>query len=129
MRKSIRVAVAAAALSLIGALPALAGSTGLESIHGLGREGGALCMSDHFHYGNGKSDTSKKDALAVATRAWSSFVQLEYGSDWSNFSRAHDRDVNCSATYGTFTCDVSARPCRSGGYATKSKGAKHRRHR
>ena len=128
MRTAIRVALAATALSLFGLAPALASSTGLHSIHALGKEGGALCMSAHFHYGAGSSDKSRKLAQETAIRAWADFVQLEYGSDWSSFGRAHDRQVNCSGAGGTYTCNVSARPCRGGVVAKpgKRKSAKRR---
>jgi hypothetical protein len=128
MRSLFRAALATAALGLFGAAPALAGSTGLESIHTLQREGGRLCMADHFHYGAGQSDRSREAAQKEAIRAWADFVQLEYGSDWSNFGRAGSRDVNCSTGSGTYSCSVSARPCRGGAVAstTKTSGKKRR---
>jgi len=42
MRRSLHLALAAAAISLVGAVPALAASTGLENIHTLRREHGRL---------------------------------------------------------------------------------------
>jgi hypothetical protein len=124
MRMSFRAALAVAALGLLGTAPALAGSTGLESIHVLQREGGRLCMADHFHYGAGHSDRSREAAQQQATRNWSSFVQLEYGSDWSSFGRAGSRDVSCSGASGNYSCTVSARPCRGGAVASTTASKK-----
>jgi hypothetical protein len=101
----------AAALAAL-AVPALADETGLHVTHELRREGGRLCFADHWHYGSG-SGPSKKVAQAQAISSWSSFVDLEYGSDWARFSRAAQKAINCSpAGGGAVDCQIDARPCK-----------------
>lgn len=112
MRTTLKTLILAGACALIGATSALAGSTGFDSIHMLKREQRKLCMADHFHYGYGQSDKSRKLAEKEAIRAWADFVQLEYGSDWSRFSLAGSKSVSCSRTNGIYSCNVSGRPCR-----------------
>jgi hypothetical protein len=97
---------------LLAASPAvLADDTGLASMHDLRREGGRLCMSDHYHSGSGEGP-SKAAARAAAIRAWSDFTNFEYGSVWAHFSRAGSQSVRYGKTAGGWSADVDARPCR-----------------
>jgi len=76
------------------------------------REGGECCMPEHYHSGSG-SGSSKTAALADAAADWAGLVDLEYGSAFSHFSRAHGKSVSCSNS-GGWSCSVQARPCRLG---------------
>jgi hypothetical protein len=103
----------AAATLLLGAAaaPVLADETGLASMHDMRREGGRLCFTDHYHYGNGSGSTkaaAQRDAIA----SWSGFTDFEYGSDWARYSRAASKRVSCSKSGGGFACQIEARPCR-----------------
>ena len=89
---------------------AQADDTGLADLHDLRREKGKLCMTDHWHYGNGTGSTHKI-AQAAAVSSWASFVDLEYGSDWARSSKAGSRKVSCSQG-SEWTCQVEARPCK-----------------
>lgn len=88
-----------------------ADDTGVASIHALRREGGRLCMADHWHYGSSGSQPSRAIAQRAAIRSWQDFTDLEYGSDWARFGRAASRRMGCSHS-GGWTCDAEARPCR-----------------
>ena len=74
------------------------------------REGGECCMPDHSHSGAGSGST-KAAALADAAANWAGLVDLEYGSAFSHFSRAHGKSISCS-NRGGWSCSVQARPCR-----------------
>jgi len=75
------------------------------------RVGGKMCMTDHWHYGNG-SGSSKATAQREAISSWQSFTDFEYGSDWARFSKAVGKRISCSQSGGGFSCQVEARPCR-----------------
>ncbi|MDX2308312.1 MAG: hypothetical protein NW216_08755 [Hyphomicrobium sp.] len=110
----IRKLVLLAAVTTVGLMSpmvAMADDSGMASIHDLRREGGRICMSDHWHYGNGTGG-SRKSAEADAIGSWSSFTAMEYGSDWARFKRAASRKVACSPSSSGFDCSVEARPCR-----------------
>ena len=89
---------------------ARADETGLADLHDLRREKGRLCMTDHWHYGNG-TGSSRKAAQADAISSWATFVDLEYGSDWARYSKAGSRKVSCSQG-SAWNCQVEARPCK-----------------
>jgi len=89
-----------------------ADDTGVASIHALRREGGRLCMSDHWHYGSSGSQPSRAIAQRAAIRSWQDFTDLEYGSDWARFGRSASRRMGCSRSGGGWSCDAEARPCR-----------------
>jgi hypothetical protein len=103
-------AIVAAATSV----PVIAASdTGLATaLHAVRREGGRLCMVDHWHYGSSGTKSTKAAAQKAAIASWQDFTDLEYGSVWARFSRAASRKVGCSPTGGGWTCDIEARPCR-----------------
>ncbi len=80
-------------------------------MHDQVRVGGKMCMTDHYHYGNGDGPTkaaAQKDAIG----SWQSFTDFEYGSDWARFSKAVAKKTSCSQSGGGFSCQVEARPCR-----------------
>ncbi len=111
MSPKLSFTLAAAAFVAL-ALPAVADETGLHVTHELRREGGRLCFADHWHYGSG-SGPNKRVAQAEAIKSWSSFVDLEYGSDWARFGRAAQKQIRCSpAGGGSVDCQIDARPCR-----------------
>lgn len=90
-----------------------ASDTGLATtLHSVRREGGRLCLVDHWHYGSSGTETSKAAAQRAAIRSWSDFTDLEYGSVWARFNRAASRKMGCSPKGGGWQCDVEARPCR-----------------
>lgn len=95
-------------------VPAIAASdTGLAtSLHDVRREGGRLCLTDHWHYGSSGTQSTKAAAQRDAIRSWQDFTDLEYGSVWARFSRAASRKVGCSQTGGGWVCNVEARACR-----------------
>ena len=92
---------------------ALAQGMGLEGLHDHRREGGKVCMVDHFHDGSGNGK-SRKAAEADAARSWSEFTAWEYGGRWGSFGNAANKTMNCSTSGGSWSCQVSARPCRAG---------------
>jgi hypothetical protein len=91
-----------------------ADQTGLASMHAMRREGGKLCMTDHWHYGSSGAHGSKAAAQRAAIGSWQDFTNLEYGSDWARYYRAASRKVKCSRAAAGWNCDVEARPCLSG---------------
>lgn len=105
-----RVGLAAMAVSA-GSARALADDTGFASMHNQARVGGKMCMTDHWHYGNGNGNT-KAAAQRDAIGSWQSFTDFEYGSDWARFSKAVAKRISCSQSGGGFSCQVEARPCR-----------------
>lgn len=88
-----------------------ADDTGFAYSHSLRRERGRLCMSDHYHYGNGSGRT-KRQAQRDAIRSWADFTALEYGSDWARFGRARSKGIKCERSSAGYDCSISARPCK-----------------
>jgi hypothetical protein len=89
-----------------------AAETGLAAMHAMRREGGRLCMSDHWHYGSSGLQPSRAVAQREAIRSWQDFTDLEYGGSWARFGRAASRKMGCSRSGNGWTCDAEARPCR-----------------
>ncbi|MFN3623117.1 MAG: hypothetical protein ACK4TP_03565 [Hyphomicrobium sp.] len=112
--RSMLVLVLGAFVAAALSVPVNAASdTGLATaLHEVRREGGRLCMTDHWHYGSSGTEGSKAAAQRAAIRSWQDFTDLEYGSVWARFSRAASRKVGCSRRGGGWVCDVEARPCR-----------------
>jgi hypothetical protein len=98
------------ALIAIPGAPALA-QTGLEALHDKVRVGGKLCMADHFHDGSGTGRT-RAAAERAAVQAWIDFTAWEYGRRWGSFAASVSKRVSCSGGAGSFSCNVSSRPCR-----------------
>ncbi len=112
MLKTMRLIASVCGLLVVASVPVYADDNGLAgSIHDLRRESGKLCQVDHWHYGSGVGAT-KKLAMADAVGSWQSFTALEYGSDWSRFQRAANRNVSCSSAGGGVNCSIEGRPCR-----------------
>ena len=112
MSAGFMVRLATVAVTLGAAVtPVAADDTGFATMHDLRREGGRLCMSDHFHSGTG-SGASKRAAQAEAIKSWADFTALEYGSDWARFSRAASKGMSCMKGSGGIDCQVEARPCK-----------------
>ncbi len=103
---------AAAVAIVVTACPAAASDTGLSVLHELRRERGRVCFLDHYHYGSSAGMRSQRAAKVSAMRSWQDFVDLEYGSDWARFSRAHSKSVKCERSNSGWSCQVEARPCK-----------------
>lgn len=108
--KSICRAFVIAVLAAVAA-PVAADETGLAASHDWRREGGRTCFVDHYHYGSG-SGASRKAATNDAVGSWSSFTDLEYGSNWARFSRAASKSIKCAPSSSGWDCNIEARPCR-----------------
>lgn len=93
-------------------VPVWSDSTGFAGMHDLRREGGRLCMSDHWHYGTGGPQKTKSRAQRAAIRSWADFTAMEYGTDWARWGRAKSKKASCSRSSGGWDCSVEARPCR-----------------
>jgi hypothetical protein len=105
------LALTALLLAPLTSVPAAADETGFASMHDLRREAGRLCMTDHWHTGNG-SGRSKKAARYDAIRSWSDFTDLEYGRSWASFRHARGKGIRCQRSGKGYDCSVQARPCR-----------------
>jgi len=90
---------------------ARADDTGLAYSHALRKEGGRLCMSDHYHSGSGSGRT-KPAAQAAAARSWAEFTNFEYGSAWARWSLAGGKSVRYTKEANGWSADLDARPCR-----------------
>ena len=91
--------------------PAGADETGLATSHSLRKEGGRLCMADHFHGGTGTGAT-KDVARQAAARSWSEFVAFEYGTNWARVGRAASVSVKYSKEEKGWSASIEARPCK-----------------
>ncbi len=99
------------AVVTLAPVAATAQDEGMSSMHEQRREGGRVCMSDHFHYGNGAGGTKPK-ALAEAISSWQSFTDFEYGRAWASWKRSASKQISYGSSPSGFTADVSSRPCR-----------------
>ncbi len=101
---------------IVAAMPTIvsaATETGLATaLHAVRREGGRLCMTDHWHYGSSNGKATKAAAQRAAIASWQDFTDLEYGSVWARFSRAASKKMGCSRASAGWSCDVEARPCK-----------------
>jgi hypothetical protein len=109
MRMSLTIA---AVLLVGGATSAAAQGLNLSGIHEQVRVRGKICMKDHFHDGSSSSMPSKKAAEIEAIRVWQDFTAWEYGRNWGNFRNAESKGVKCSGAARSWSCQVTARPCR-----------------
>jgi hypothetical protein len=102
----------AATFVVAASFSALAEDDGLATLHDWRREGGRICMSDHFHDGSGSGPT-RKAAEVSAISSWASFTTLEYGNHWGSYALAGSRKMNCSQNgVDSWSCDLTARPCK-----------------
>lgn len=106
----LRFGLVAVALGACSA-PSMAYETGFANMHSQARVGNKMCMTDHYHYGNG-SGATQAAAQREAIASWQSFTDFEYGSVWASFRNAAARAQSCSKGSGTISCQVEARPCR-----------------
>lgn len=102
----------AAILVILGNGAALAYDNGLAVVHQMRRESGRLCFLDHYHYGSSSGQLNERTAKVVAVKSWSGFVELEYGSDWAHYSKAHSRSLKCERDGASWGCFVEGRPCK-----------------
>lgn len=113
------VALATATVILAASLSsASADETGMASIHEWRVERGKVCMSDHFHTGNGSGRT-KKLARVAAIKAWQEFTAWEYGTTWASFRRAGSKSISYSRSMDGWDATVEARACKR---RTKRRG-------
>ena len=91
---------------------ALAQETSLSDIHDQRREGGRICMSDHFHSGSSSGSPTRKHAEVAAIRSWADFTVLEYGSPWGRYTLAASKSMQCAKESGGWGCSIEARPCK-----------------
>ncbi len=89
----------------------MADDTGLAYSHDLRKEGGRLCMADHYHSGSGEG-RSKGAARAAAVRSWADFTNLEYGTRWAHFSVARSQSTRYVKADNGWSAYIEARPCR-----------------
>jgi hypothetical protein len=101
----------AGVFSLAATAGAFADDTGLAYSHDLRKEGGRLCMSDHYHQGSGEGRT-KAAARSAAIRSWADFTNFEYGSAWARFSAAASSTTRYTKADNGWSADIDARPCR-----------------
>ncbi|HEY7669214.1 MAG TPA: hypothetical protein VH852_01120 [Hyphomicrobium sp.] len=107
----------AASLALAGGIllasfaAVVADDTGLAYSHTLRKEGGRLCMADHWHAGSGEGRT-KAAARAAAIRSWADFTNFEYGTVWARFSLAASQATRYTKAESGWSAAVDARPCR-----------------
>lgn len=112
-----RLAIPAAAAALLCVSTAMtapvaqAQDSGLASMHTLRKEGGKLCMADHFHAGSGEGATKAKARMA-AIRSWADFTDFEYGRAWARFGRAASVTTRYTKAETGWSATVEARPCR-----------------
>jgi hypothetical protein len=93
-------------------LTAAAQDGGLTDLHSKVRVGNKLCFADHYHYGTSGGLASKKAAEAEAIRSWAGFVAWEYGDAWASIKLAVSKNMSCSNSAGSWSCNLEARPCR-----------------
>lgn len=91
--------------------PAMADQTGMADMHDQRREGGKICLTDHYHQGTGAGRT-KRTARAAAITSWQEFTAFEYGLDWAYFRNAKSRGVSYDRTSNGWEAIVEGRPCR-----------------
>ncbi|MDP1907786.1 MAG: hypothetical protein Q8K85_05765 [Hyphomicrobium sp.] len=110
--KTMLALMLAAVAATTIALPVSAQESGLAAMHAMRREGGRLCMADHWHYGSSGTSSTKAAAQRAAIASWQDFTDLEYGRSWARFGRAASKKIGCSRNSAGWSCDAEARPCR-----------------
>jgi hypothetical protein len=109
----VKGGLVAAALVFVSA-PVMAQE--MADIHEQRRERGSICFTDHYHYGSSAGLASKRAAVAAGIKSWADFVDFEYGPAWTSWKRSGSKSIKCSQAGigGSWSCDVSSRPCRGG---------------
>jgi hypothetical protein len=110
MHIATRVSFAAAAL-VLASTGSRADDTGFAYSHDLVKDGGRLCMKDHFHSGYGDGAT-KDAATRAAIKSWAEFTAFEYGTAWARYSLAKSRSTKYTKAEKGWSAAVDARPCR-----------------
>jgi len=106
-------AILSLGLAFCTAAPAIADDTGLATaLHDVRKEGGKLCMVDHYHSGSSSGAKEKKAALAEAIKSWAEFTAWEYGTDWAKWTKAASKGMTCSQESSGWGCSIEARPCK-----------------
>jgi len=88
-----------------------ADDTGFAYSHDLVKDGGRLCMKDHFHSGYGDGAT-KAAATNAAIKSWADFTAFEYGTAWARYSLAKSKSTKFTKAEKGWSANVDARPCR-----------------
>ena len=96
-RLLVRLAVVAAALSLLAAAPATAADEDCKSA--VVAEGTPASLRDLGAYPN-------------SLMAWRAAVKEKYGSEYNSWRYAKDRDVVCDEKDGKWICKRTAKPCK-----------------
>lgn len=116
-RLSARTKWLALLLAYATLLPAAATAQNFDYLHKQARTGQSVCMTDHWHYGEGGPFKARKVAEQQAIKKWSAFVVEEYGKPWGTFERAGGRRIECKETKDgstvLYTCGAHGRPCRA----------------
>lgn len=105
------VAAAGVVMSLSGGTASAQALAALLEMHSKRIEGGRLCLTDHFHYGNSSGQSTRAAAEREAIASWSSFTAWEYGNEWGSWRLAGSKAASCSSSGGSWSCQVEARPC------------------
>lgn len=79
--------------------------------HDTRREGGRLCVLDHYHGGSGTGGT-KGVARVMAIKAYVNSTSSEYGTDWANWAKSGSKTVTYTKTGDGWTATATARPCK-----------------
>lgn len=108
---AMNFALAAAAVAVLAATPAVADQTGFDGIHAKMRVGNKVCFDGHSHSGYG-AGPNKKAAEYAAIQSWADFTAAEYGSDWAHYGKSYKASMRCSQSAAGWSCDLDATPCR-----------------
>lgn len=112
MARMVWVAVAAACAMTLPTVQVQADDTGVgQLLHSMKRYGKKVCFEGHYHTGNGTGPT-KKAAEVDAVKSWAGFTALEYGTDWAQWTKAHNKTLACSQSGSSFSCQADAVPCK-----------------
>jgi hypothetical protein len=95
-RMLVRLALAAAAISMVGLSSAMAEDDCKDAISA---EGAPAKFRDLGAYPN-------------SLFAWRKAVKDKYGSEYNSWRYAKDRDVKCEETDGSWICKRHAKPCK-----------------
>jgi hypothetical protein len=87
-----------------------------DHLHDKARVGAQICMTDHWHFGEGGPFKDRHVAERQAIKRWAEFTTMEYGAPWGRFETSAGRRIECktNADGGTtyYTCGAHGRPCR-----------------
>jgi len=97
MRLSLRLALVAAAFSVVAALPAAAADDDCKA--SVRAEGKPATLRDLGAYPN-------------SLLAWRSAVREKYGAEYNSWRYSKDCKVDCTEGGGQWTCVRTARPCK-----------------